>query len=161
MKTFRRSGRLTVGVGVGVTVAVAVAGLGLAACSGSAGPGGAASPTVASLPTSTRGATGSGNGSGTGNGTGNGGSTSTTLPKSNNATKLVDEWATCMHSHGDPTQSDPVIDSHGVINIRVPTSVSSHAFGESLHNVTGPCSQYLAAAQRVLRLEFPYTPFNP
>ena len=39
--------------------------------------------------------------------------------------------------------------------------MASHAFGEALHNVTGACSQYLAAAQRVLRAEIPYTPFDP
>ncbi len=66
-----------------------------------------------------------------------------------------------MRSHGDPNQTDPVVDSHGGINITVPTGMASHAFGEALHNVTGACSQYLAAAQRVLRAEIPYTPFNP
>jgi hypothetical protein len=26
-----------------------------------------------------------------------------------NPTRLVDEWATCMRSHGDPNQVDPTI----------------------------------------------------
>jgi hypothetical protein len=66
-----------------------------------------------------------------------------------------------MQRHGDPDQADPTIDSHGGINIVVPMSVSTHQLGEDLHNVTGACSEYLAAAQRVLRLQMPYTPFNP
>ena len=126
----------------------------LAACSGSGSPpaGQGSSPTVASLPTTTSAGTSTGHGRG---------STTTMLPKASNATALVDEWATCMRSHGDPDQTDPMIDSHGGINITVPTGNASHAFGEALHNVTGTCSRYLAAAQRVLRAEIPYTPFNP
>ena len=111
--------------------------LALAAC------GGPSTPRVASL--------------GGGNGTG---STTTTVP-TGNATALVDRWATCMQHHGDPDQVDPTIDSHGGINIMIPTSVATHQLGEDLHNVTGTCSEYLAAAQRVLRLQMPYTPFNP
>ena len=30
-----------------------------------------------------------------------------------NATQLVDEWAACMRSHGDPNQADPIIDATG------------------------------------------------
>jgi hypothetical protein len=66
-----------------------------------------------------------------------------------------------MRGHGDPDQTDPTIDSHGGINITIPSGNASHALGEALHNVTGTCSEYLAAAQRVLRAEIPYTPFNP
>jgi hypothetical protein len=66
-----------------------------------------------------------------------------------------------MRHHGDPQQTDPTVDLHGGINIVVPMSVSTHQLGEDLHNVTGTCSQYLAAAQEVLREEIPYTPFNP
>jgi hypothetical protein len=145
--TDRRSG--------GLAALLVAAAIGLAACSASSSPPATqrtSSPTVASLPTSTSEGTSSGHG---------GGSTTTTLPKASNATALVDEWATCMRSHGDPDQTDPMIDSHGGINITVPSGNSSHAFGEALHNVTGTCSQYLAAAQRVLRAEIPYTPFNP
>lgn len=144
--TYRRS--------AGLAALLAAAAIGLAACSGSSSPPagqGTSSPTVASLPTSTS----------AGTSTGNGGGSNTTTPPTGNATALVDEWATCMRSHGDPNQTDPVVDSHGGINITVPTGMASHAFGEALHNVTGACSQYLAAAQRVLRAEIPYTPFNP
>ncbi len=111
----------------------------LAAC------GGPVSPHVANL--------GSGNGNNTAD-------TTTTAP-TGNPTALVDQWAACMRRHGDPQQADPSIDPHGVINIRVPMSFSSHQFGEDLHNIVGTCSQYLGAAQRVLREEIPYTPFNP
>jgi hypothetical protein len=145
--TYRRSG--------GATVVLAAAAIALAACSASGSPPAShatSSPTVASLPTSTSVGTSSGHSDG---------STTTTLPKASNATALVDEWATCMRSHGDPDQTDPMIDSHGGINITVPSGNASHAFGEALHNVTGTCSQYLAAAQRVLRAEIPYTPFDP
>lgn len=139
----------------GVTVLATAAAIGLAACSGTSPPPageGAGAATVASLPTSTSGGTRTGGGAG---------ASSTTIPSTGNATALVDEWAACMRHHGDPDQTDPVIDSHGGINIVVPRAVSSHAFGEALHNVTGVCSQYLAAAQRVLRAEIPYTPFDP
>jgi hypothetical protein len=63
----------------------------------------------------------------------------------------VGEWAACERSHGDPNQADPVIDTHGVINITLP------AFGQAgtpvgdPHDATGTCSQYLAAAQIALR----------
>jgi hypothetical protein len=69
-----------------------VAGIGLptAACSS-----GSSTPQVASLRTS-----GSGNSAGNGNGSG-----SSAAPGSaGNATRLVDEWAACMRSHGDLAQ---------------------------------------------------------
>ncbi|MGA3214773.1 MAG: hypothetical protein ABSD97_03685 [Acidimicrobiales bacterium] len=137
-----------------LAVLLGAAALALAACSAPSSPAsqGTSSPTVASLPTSTTLGSGSGH---------SGRNTATTAPKASNATALVDEWATCMRRHGDPDQTDPMIDSHGGINITVPSGDASHAFGEALHNVTGTCSQYLAAAQRVLRAEIPYTPFNP
>jgi hypothetical protein len=107
---------------------------------------------VASLPPSTTATTISGH---------SGGSTSTTLPETSNATALVDEWATCIRRQGDPNQTDPTVDSHGGINIIVPQGVASHQFGEDLHNATGTCSEYLAAAQKVLRVEFPAPAFVP
>jgi hypothetical protein len=155
MKSTRRSG--------GLATLVIAAAIALAACSASstppAGQGtssrtagqGTSSRTVASLPTSTS----------AGHGPDRGGGSPTTTPPTGNATALVDEWATCMRRHGDPNQTDPVIDSHGGINITIPTGVADQALGEELHNVTGTCSQYLAAAQRVLRADIPYTPFDP
>ncbi len=145
--TYRRSG--------GLAALLAGAAIALTACSSSSSPPGSqetSSPTVASLPPSTTATTISGQSRG---------STTTTLTKTNNATALVDEWATCIRRHGDPNQTDPTIDSHGGINIIVPQGFASHQFGEDLHNATGTCSQYLAAAQKVLRIEFPAATFVP
>jgi hypothetical protein len=44
-----------------------------------------------------------------------GGTLATTLPTSN-AGQLLVEWASCMRSHGDPSQADPTIDVHKVIH---------------------------------------------
>ena len=138
--TYRRLGGL-------VVVAVAVASA-LAACNG----GGSSSPHVASLGTTTS--------VGTSRGTDDG-STTTTVPRSS-ATALTDEWATCMRSNGDPNQADPIIDSHGVINITSPL-LNGPGGGPSAaaHNVTGQCSQYLTEAQNILRAEDPVPPFDP
>lgn len=129
--------------------AVAVA---LAACAGSGSPALTGSPTVASLPTSTGTAS-------TGAASGHS-STATTLPPGNNPTALVDEWASCMRDHGDPNQSDPIIDSHGVINITSPPLRKGGPPGKGAppgnpHGATGTCSQYLVKAQVALRAEFP------
>ncbi len=75
------------------------------------GSQGTSSPTVASLPPSTSAGTSSGNGGG--------GTTTTTLPNGD-PTRLLDEWADCMRSHGDPNQADPTVDAYGVININIP-----------------------------------------
>jgi len=131
-------------------VLAAVSAIALAACGG-----GSSSPHVASLPTST----GSLDRAST-----NGRDTSSpaTHPHGN-ATKLVDEWAACMRSHGDPSQADPIIDTHGVINITIPmlrlpgpsTRPGTPQAAGDAHDVTGACSQYLAAAQVALRAEDP------
>ena len=125
----------------GLAILVAAALIALAAC------GTPSSPHVASLPTSSA--------SGAGTGTGKGSSPST--QPGGNATKLVDEWAACIRRHGDPNQPDPVIDAYGVINITVPLGVYSGPKGGT-ETQTGPCSQYLAAAQRVLRAANPVAP---
>jgi hypothetical protein len=96
-----------------------------------------------------------------GSGGGNHSDGTKTTVAAGNPTELVNQWAACMRRHGDRQQADPTIDAHGVINIVVPMNFSTHQFGEDLHNVKGTCSQYLAAAQNVLRQEIPYTPFNP
>ena len=144
--TKRRKATVPAGSGGLVALLAAVA-LVLGACSGpsSAPAGKASSPTVASLGTSTgtsRGSTPDGEGS-----------TTTTLPTGNNPTALVDEWAACERSHGDPEQTDPTIDSHGGINITLPKGGGLPA-GDP-HDVTGTCSQYLAKAQVELRAEDP------
>lgn len=124
----------------------AAAALGLAAC------GGSGAPQVVSLQTTTE--------SSTASTTTRSGGGSTNSPSGGNPTKLVDEWATCMRSHGDPTQADPTIDVHGVINIfmsHVSARVSNQVKGGTGAQ-TGSCSQYLSAAQRLLRAADPVSP---
>ncbi len=113
----------------GLAVLVAVATIGLAAC------GSGSTPQVASL----------GNGSGHGNGDGSGGSPA---PQSGNPTQLLDQWATCIRGHGDPSQTDPTIDSNKDIQISM-TNVSQTLSSE-VHGGTGPCSNYLQAASLAL-----------
>jgi hypothetical protein len=122
-KVYRRSG--------GVAVLAAVAVIGLAACGGGSNPS-----HVASL----------GNSSGHGDAT-----PTTTLPKGN-PTQLLDEWATCMRSHGDPDQVDPTIDANKVIHITYPPDANGpgpDALGGNGSN--DPCGAYLTAAATDLR----------
>ena len=120
------------------TVLVAAVAIGLAACSG------ASSPHVASLGTGTTLETG-GAGNAATHGDGNGGSP-TTL-SSRNPTGLLDDWATCMRSHGDPDQVDPTVDAGGVIQI---TLGDSSGFGGP-NGEADSCATYLTAAQTALR----------
>jgi hypothetical protein len=123
-------------------LAVAVAAvIGLTSCSG----GSTDSPHVASLETRT---TTAGR---------HGGGSTTTEPKGGNATQLMDEWATCMRANGDPSQTDPIIDQYGVINITMPDNVSDTLSSE-VHGSTGPCSQYELAAENDLRAANPVAP---
>jgi len=108
-----------------------------AACSG-----GSTTPQVASLGNSSN--DGGGNPAGSGNG-----SASPAATGSGNATQLVDEWATCMHGHGDPSQADPAINSDGDIEISM-TNVSPELSSEA-HDSDGPCGHYLSAASAALR----------
>jgi hypothetical protein len=120
-KAYRRSG--------GLAALAAAAAIGLAAC------GGSSSPHIASL----------------GNSSGNsGGSTTTTLPKGN-PTQLLDGWASCMRSHGDPTQVDPTIDANKVIHITFPASASGNGPVGLGKGSNDPCSAYLTAASTALR----------
>jgi hypothetical protein len=80
----------------------------------------------------------------------------TTAPKARNATQLMDEWAACMRSNGDPNQSDPTIDAYGVINITM--SDVSQAVASEAHGSSGPCSQYELAAENALRGGQQYQP---
>ena len=115
----------------GMAAFAAVAALGLAGC------GGSSSPHVASLGNSSN-----INSAGTGS--------TTTLPKGN-PTQLLDEWATCMRSHGDPGQVDPTIDANGVIHITFAAPGSGGGpvtFGKGSNS---PCDDYLTAASTALR----------
>jgi hypothetical protein len=111
--TYRRAG--------GLVVLVAGAAFGLTACSGSS------SPHVASL--GQRSVDGSV-------------STTTTVP-ARSPTQLLDEWATCMRSHGDPNQVDPTVDASKVIQITLDTNVG-------LRGENGACGSYLSAAETAL-----------
>jgi len=123
-----------------LAIVVATAAIGLAACGG----GSPHSPHVASLGTTT---TGGGQAS----------KSTTTAPKGLNATQLMDEWAACMRTGGDPNQTDPTIDQYGVINITMPDGVSA-AISSQAHGTTGPCSQYGLEAENVLRAANPVAP---
>lgn len=82
-------------------------------------------------------------------------STPTTVSKGN-PTVLLDEWASCMRSHGDPQQADPSIDVHKVIHIPWDPSIPGGYFGTEKggQGNSGPgqyCRSYLSAAQSALR----------
>jgi len=128
--------------GAAVVLLVATAGA-IAGCSG-----GSNSPRVASLPPT-----------GAPSSTGAGASRSASPPASDDPTRLVDQWATCERQHGDPTQADPVIDAHGVINIVIPpVEGGAPVVTGGPETPTGRCAQYLAAAQRALRAANPVAP---
>lgn len=140
---YRRSG--------GRAILVAAAALVLAACGGSSAAHVATVPTVASLPTSS--------GNGNGGSAATGGATTTTAAPKGDATKLTDEWATCMHSHGDPNQADPIIDAYGVINVTIPgDGADAVSLSSAVHGGTDPCNKYMAAAQSALRAAHPVAP---
>jgi hypothetical protein len=141
-RTCRRPGALA--------VLVAAAALALAACSGS----GSGPPQVASL------GTGSGPGTSTsadpGTSTSPGSSSGSTSAKiAGNVTPLLNEWAACERSHGDPDQSDPTVSAAGVIYIQVP--LNAQPAGD-LHERTGTCSEYVAQAANELKAANPVAP---
>lgn len=137
----RRSGALA--------VAATVVAIGLAACGGSS-----PTPHVASLATTTSRTTATSNSdSGTGTATATRSGSTTTLAK-RNPTRLVDEWATCMQSHGDPNQADPTIDAYGGINVTIPSAAAASLSNE-VHAGADPCNRYMAAAQSALRAANP------
>lgn len=127
----------------GLTVIIAGAALLTAACGGGSGT----TQAVASLGTSS----GHGGVSTAGSGDGDG-SSATAAPKGNPA-RLLDQWAACMRSHGDPTQADPTIDANKAIHITMPAGFPGGLFGQNGHG-TGPgihCASYLTAAQTALQ----------
>jgi hypothetical protein len=140
---WRRQTSLRVGA---LALLATAAAIGLAAC------GGSGSPQVVSLATTT------GNTVSTTTASSSGGST-TTGAKGADPTKLVDQWAACIRRHGHPNQADPVIDSHGVINILVPPVTGGlPVVTGGPETAKGTCSQYLAAAQQALRAANPVSP---
>jgi hypothetical protein len=104
----------------GLVVLVTGAAMGLAACSGSS------SPHVAKL----------------GRNSGDGPVSTTTAP-AGSPTKLLDEWAGCMRSHGDSGQVDPTVDASKVIQITL-------GWAGGLRGENGACGPYLSAAQAAL-----------
>jgi hypothetical protein len=126
----------------GLAVLVAAGAVALAAC------GGSSSAHVASLPTS------SGNGDRGSTATGSESST-TTLP-TGDPTQLLDEWTSCMRSHGDPNQADPTIGANKVINLAWWPGMQGGVYGTNKggQGNTGPgqfCRAYLRAAQTALQ----------
>jgi hypothetical protein len=128
----------------GLLAIVAGTALLTAACSG----GSTNSPPVASLGSSS--GTGSGRSTSSGDGSGN----STTTGSKSNPTQLLDEWAACMRSHGDPSQAAPTVDANKVIHIIMLPSVPGGVYGSNGQSSSGPgtyCGAYLTAASTALR----------
>ena len=98
----------------GLVVLVAGAAIGLAACSE------VSSPQVASL------------------GKNSDGSAGTTTVPARSPPQLLDEWASCMRSHGDPGQVDPTVDAAEVIQITLGAGYAGGVRGGS-----GACGAYL------------------
>jgi hypothetical protein len=69
-----------------------------------------------------------------------------------NPTQLLDQWASCLRSHGFPTLTDPTIDANKVIHIIVPPGINGDA-GQVYQKSSAyaPCNPYLTAAQTALR----------
>jgi hypothetical protein len=134
--TYLRSG--------GLVILVAAVSIALAAC------GSSSAPHVASLASSTVNASRN-----TSAPTQSSGTSTANSPKGN-PTALLDEWASCMHSHGDPNQADPTVDAYGVITIHIP--VDAQQLSNAVHGGTDPCNRYVAAAQSALRAAHPAAP---
>lgn len=109
----------------GLAALVAGAALGLAACSASG------SPHVASLGS---------------NSSSDGAPHTTTTTAAGSPAQLLDEWASCMRSHGDPGQIDPTVDANRVIQITLGAGYN----GQGLRGENDACGTYLSAAQTAL-----------
>jgi hypothetical protein len=136
-----------------LAILAAAAALALAACGGAA-----AAPQVASLGTSPgtssdQGTSASASTPGTSNNNSSSGGTRATI--AGNVTPLLNEWAACERSHGDPDQSDPTVSADGVIHIYVPQGAQPAG---DLHERTGTCSQYVAQAANELKAANPVAP---
>jgi hypothetical protein len=116
----------------GISVLVATAVIGLAACSSGSG-----TPGVASL--------------GGGNGATSGSGSPATPGPTGNPTQLLDEWATCMRSHGFPSLADPTIDANKVIHLIIPPGITGSApLAYEKSSAYGPCNPDLVAASTAL-----------
>jgi hypothetical protein len=134
----------------GLLAVVASAAIGLAACGGSSGRHVASLPTTISDGSVPAAATVSARSAGNASGG------SSTTPLKGNPTALLDAWASCMHSHGDPNQADPTVDAYGVINVTIPSD--AQALSGEVHAGVDPCNRYMAAAQTALRAANPVAP---
>ena len=114
-------------------VLLAVAAAGLTAC------GRSSAPHIASLGRS-------------GASSGRSGNTSTTLGHVT-PTQLLDQWATCMRTHGDPDQVDPNVNPNGVIEIRYPAGYDPKSQRGS--SSIQACNAYLTSASAALGGEPP------
>ena len=88
-------------------------------------------------------------------GTSSGPAAGTRATIAGNVTPLLNEWAACERSHGDPDQTDPTVSAGGVIYIR--SRKNAQPAGD-LHERTGTCSQYVAEAANELRAANPVAP---
>ena len=130
------------------TAAVALTALALAGCSSS----GSSPSQVASIGTSSAPGTSSGASADPGTSTSSGGTRATIA---GNVTPLLNEWAACERSHGDPDQTDPTVSAGGVIYIYVPQGAQPAG---DLHERAGTCSQYVAQAANELKAANPVAP---
>ena len=134
------------------TAAVALTALALAGCSSS----GSSPSQVASIETSSAPGTSSGASADPGTSTSPGASSGGTRATiAGNVTPLLNEWAACERSHGDPDQTDPTVSAGGVIYIYVPQGAQPAG---DLHERTGTCSQYVAQAANELKAANPVAP---
>ena len=134
------------------TAAVALTALALAGCSSS----GSSPPQVASIGTSSAPGTSSGASADPGTSTSPGASSGGTRATiAGNVTPLLNEWAACERTHGDPDQSDPTVSAAGVIYILVPKNAQPAG---NLHERTGTCSEYVAQAANELKAANPVAP---
>ena len=139
--TYRRSG--------GLAALLAAAAIGLAACSGSSSPSRAREPAPHRRQLADEHEPGDQQRSPAAE------STTTTTLQNGDPTRLLDEWADCMRSHGDPGQADPTIDANKDIDIDWNPTITGGIFGTNKggQGNSGPgqyCRAYLDAAQKAL-----------
>jgi len=77
----------------------------------------------------------------------------TTTLANGDPARLVDEWATCMRSHGDPDQADPTVDANKDIDIDWNPAITGGIFetNKGGQGNSGPgqyCRACLDAAQK-------------